>query len=269
MERPVTVVVPLVPQHDVFVPSLLQSLTRDRDLIRKVVLARSSVNRSQIDALREWTGELSKEHSIPVDLLPDRARRTAGANRNRGWCSSNSEYTAFLDADDSYAEGRLGCLVDVAEAFGSNLVLHDFWYSRESECDVVLDSWSLDDVIHTDSIFSATFPNGRNRSSEGTIPGDTNILIPQESDRPLQVGHGYAFVRTKIRSQVQFGLRYPGEDGQFCRDVLWSLGRVDYIPARLATYRRELTAERQADYRDKLTRRLRSVRDIGWSALKP
>jgi len=235
MAKPITLVIPLVPKHDQYLPDLLSGLGADRVLIDKVVLARSELPSWKRRAFSRWADDLAQKIGVRVETSSTSKRCTAGINRNRGWQISNSMYTAFVDADDSYSASRLHLLLNVAEEFNSNLVLHDYWLPHELQESAAPDIWGMDEVVQDDVLLEATFPVGRDRHSEGRNPGDTNINVPPMT-REQRVAHGHTLVRTDIYPAIRFGPIYPGEDGQFCRDVLWFLGRVSYVPARLAVY---------------------------------
>ena len=254
-EKLITVVVPLVPAHDHFVPNLIMQLSHEKEQISRVILARSSASDASALNLRELVEPLSHDCNIEISILPTRQQKLAGQNRNRGWHSVETVYTAFLDADDEYARNRLTTLVEVAESEGSDLVLHDFMLRGTAEGEIPVSTWSSDDLIRTSELYIATFPNGRSRHLEGLDPGDTNIVIPANPTNHRGVHHGHTFVRTQLRQKYRFSNLYPGEDGQFCRDILWDMNRVTYVPAPLSAYRPELSAERDADLTLKVRRR--------------
>lgn len=266
--RPITVVIPLVEAHDHHLADLFQTLAAEAALIREVVVARSLLSRQLATEYSSWAHSLGHEHQLQVRVVATGRRATAGENRNRGWAEATTKYVAFMDADDLYVSGRLGAMLSVADGFESNLVLHDFWASEATWHESPRDEWGLVDVVHTDDLFAATFPAGRDRGSEGLVPGDTNIIVPSVNGASSTVHHGHTLVRTSVIDAVRFGRRYPGEDGQFCRDVLWNLGKVDYIPARLSIYRSELTAESHTGLWAKSVRRLRSVPELGINAFR-
>lgn len=267
--RRVTVVIPVVETHDRYIPEVLESISSDRDVIDSVVLARSGLPDERVGTYQRFADQLSLRSGIPLDVASTRRRMTAGLNRNRGWALSKSPYTAFIDADDLYVPRRLTKMLSVADKFSSNLVLHDYWGTTGPVANGQEEDWAMSDVISSEQLMKATFPHGRNRRAEGSVPGDTNIIIPDWVGENRTAHPGHVLVRTDIRERVVFGPRYPGEDGQFCRDVLWDLGSVHYIPARLSIYRRELSAERESTILDKIHRRVHATRDLGLRALNP
>lgn len=254
-----TVVVPLVKAHDHHIPELLRTLAFETDVIEAVVIARSSLKLGRVESYSQWLLGLGSRVGVNVRLESSPKQATAGENRNRGWSAASSEFVAFVDADDLYVSGRLGMMLSVATTFNSNLVLHDFWNSEDEWRSSPADDWSMEDVLHTEQLFSATFPNGRDRDREGITPGDTNVSIPPSNGRSHAATQGHTLVRTSISQLVSFGSRYPGEDGQFCRDVLWEMGRVEFIPSRLSVYRASLSAETRMGYGRRALRKLRRI----------
>ena len=264
----ITLVLPLVAQHDQYVSDVLKRLGDDTSYVSQVVLARSGLSKRDLETYLRWASELSVDSGLKVTVSALSRHATAGENRNRGWGYSTSRFTAFVDADDTYMPGRLGLLLQVAEQFDASMVLHDHFYSDEAPYPFALSDFDPNSVVGPSELMAATFPGGRRRHLEGRIPGDTNIELPPGTEGLGRVGHGYAFVKTSLRDEIQYGLRYPGEDGQFCRDVLWNVGGVYYLPTPLATYRRELSAEYGASLRDKLSRRVRAIPELGLEALR-
>lgn len=245
-EKPITVVIPLAPTHAPFLPQVVNQLIDDRHLIRSVIVASSSTGKRALKELERSGRQIQEQCGIPIQIVPTRRQQLAGENRNRGWDIVETQYTAFLDADDLYAPRRLTSLFEVIESKSPDLVLHGFRITDAKVRDLVFDDWSLDDVIGPEALYAETFKSGRIRRNEGKHPGDTNIVVPSSRGGLLNVCHGHIVVRTSLRDTHRYGTLYPGEDGQFCRDVLWSQNRVVYVPAQLSIYRPDLSAERSA-----------------------
>ncbi len=256
VDQSITVVVPLVPAHDHFLPNLIGQLSSERDVIAKVVLARSSARSRNMRELFGTVRRLEADYGVRINVLATHRQQLAGQNRNRGWHNVQTPFTAFLDADDEYAQDRLSTLMQVAESENSDLVLHDFML-KERETDVLpMATWSTQDLIRTEYLYEATFAEGRDRAREGRTPGDTNVRVPQEGAKVRRVHHGHVLVRTEMRKTYAFSNLYPGEDGQFCRDILWGGGRVVYVPAQLSAYRPHMSAETSAGLTLRIRRRI-------------
>jgi len=215
-----------------------------------------------MEALMKSVNALRAEYDIQIEVSATRRQQLAGQNRNRGWDQVSTPFTAFLDADDEYSENRLAHLVEVAQSEASDLVLHDFLL-KDSDSDSVLDDkFCLEDLLRTPELFDATFPDGRNRPREGRQPGDTNITIPPNATKHQTVHHGHVLVRTSLRQDFRYGNLYPGEDGQFCRDILWAKRQVTYVPAKLSAYRPNLSAESSAKLSLRTRRKLARIAQL-------
>jgi hypothetical protein len=230
------VVVPLAPAHDQHLPGLIEQLAHESSSIERILICRSSDNLKSHSLLWELIDFLGNHHQLRIELMLTRPHQSAGRNRNAGWKAADAEFTAFVDADDIYASGRLNSMLNVATEYKSDLVVHDFLVPNESLFVFPEDKWEFEDLIHSEALSLATFPYGRDRTCEGSSPGDTNIQIPPNHKNRQGVHHGHMMVRTDLRNSYQFGDLYPGEDGQLCRDILWGRGRVVFIPARLSAY---------------------------------
>lgn len=246
----VGVVIPCVEAHDRFLGPLLQSLKPDSGLIDKVVVARSGLRKSAIQAYRIRLAEMQSSFQLtfPIELSPSTKRQTAGQNRNRGWELISSPLTAFLDADDLYVPQRITKL-HALHSFNSpvNLIVHNYIRASKSSPKA---PWEMQEnfppneveLVRNEAIFNRTFQRERRRELEGTSPGDTNLLIPRSTRGEWPVAHGHVFVSTPVREHVRFFEGPPGpyggfEDGQFCRDVLEHLGGVLYSSEVMSLYR--------------------------------
>ena len=269
MAKPITVVIPLVPAHDFFVAELLVSLTNEAALIEEVLICRSGLTTHDQAAFQTLLASASAAVPFPVRALTTGKRQTAGENRNRGAAATRTSFIAFMDADDVYAPGRLSLLIDIAQSQNSNLVIHDFCSIEDD-----LPFWpgvssGFPDIVSSGALYEATFPGGRNSVLADSTTGEANLRLPHSLRSEHSIAHGHTFVRDSVFDRIQFSGIYPGEDGQFCRAVLWELGGVNYIPARLSTYRPSLSAKNQSTPRDKAIRRFREIKSFGWRALRP
>ena len=74
----------------------LQSVADQTFQVTEIIV----VDDASTDNTIETVSEYSKNSSIAIRLLPSNRNAGPGSARNRGWDSSNSDYIAFLDADD-------------------------------------------------------------------------------------------------------------------------------------------------------------------------
>jgi glycosyltransferase involved in cell wall biosynthesis len=197
----------------------------------KLIIAASSQNRSTVEYLNTVTRNLP----FVTEILPTSGPLYAGSNRNRGLKKSTSDYVTFCDADDSFSKKRLQVLLQIAEEFDPDLILHN--YSRLKPL-IYLNSLNFtDDLITQNDLHHSTFPNGlRKREQETGIGGDTNLILPPYAKSGWRIAHGSATVKTSIN--LEYGDMPFGEDGQFCRDILFSGKKVCYTPNKLTNYER-------------------------------
>lgn len=234
-----SIVVPITPTHDRYLPSLIANLSSSTCSIESVIIARSELRDSERSRYQDHLDRVSTENSIkfPIILSSIQKKQLAGANRNRGWSEVKSAWTSFCDADDWYSPFRLNRMVDVARQTKSNLVCHNYFLNEPTLTKQTEEEGRLLAPVPSDLIFEHTFPRGsRDRELEGSSSGDTNLVVPSDSGKFWPVHHAHLLVNNSVRGQIGFGELPRGEDGQFCRDVLWELGGVTYIPLKLSAY---------------------------------
>lgn len=227
----IDIVIPIIPAHHVYLVRLLHEIRSSIVLPDKLIIAASSQNTSTVEYLTTVTRNLP----FATEILPTSETLYAGSNRNRGLKKSTSNYVTFCDADDSYSRNRLQFLLRIAKEFDPDLILHN--YSRLKPL-VYLNSLKLtDDFITQNELYQSTFPNGlRKRGQETGIGGDTNLILPTFAKRSWKIAHGNATVKTSIN--FEYSDRAFGEDGQFCRDILFSGKKVYFTPNKLTNYER-------------------------------
>jgi len=265
MRGNMTVVVPLAPSHVNFLPGLFEQLTPDAGVIDRVIVCRSQLKKRQQREFLHFLRGLANRAGLKVSLSADDGMQLAGENRNKGLQLADTEYTAFLDADDHYMPQRLTRITQTLRSSASDLLLHDFLLEPTYPPTFSAPVWTNSDFVVADRLFQSTFPYGRQRNSEGTSPGDTNIQLP-DTHAGHQVAHGHMTIRTELRRSFAFGTLHPGEDGQFCRDLLWAGKAVVYIfrmPSRRITHlcpRRPLSAS-ATDWQEKSHMELSEIGD--------
>jgi hypothetical protein len=235
---PFSLVLPLHPRHDRFVSKFLRGLTHESALVRELVIARSETSSSRGQAFEKAVTRELRNLGLSFDLsfVFSRGRMTAGQNRNAAIAVASSEFVVMSDADDEYSPHRLRTLAEHIHQTEPDLVLHHYFLSSEAEGFTYIPPGEIT-CLNEGQLFAATFPEGyRNRIEEGTFPGDTNICLPGELKSLLRVHHGHIAVRKTIADNVSFGTLTSGEDGQYCRDVLWNGYKVLYLGHALSRY---------------------------------
>jgi len=177
------------------------------------------------------------ETQITLAAIEGKAREAP--NRNRGWSLVKTRYTAFLDADDVYSNGRLTLLEETANMTNAALLLNELSLSREDLLDArnftVQDF--LDKLINAEPIRSTTFGNDlfpfHWENFDGKNP--TSLKIPAEFGK-VEIPHAHSFVLTKLRDEVTYRDIYPGSDGLFCQEVLARQANVYIVPLKLSAW---------------------------------
>ena len=182
-----------------------------------------------------------------VKLTTQNLRTFSGAARNRGWRLATSEWVVFLDADDTYVINMLKIIKNAIDICGdANLILHGYQYNNKKfflkkfESDFV----KIDQIVGPAEILQSTLEYMKNQNTLNNV--SSNIAIPFNSFGITEVHHGHATVRNSIYDEIKYKEIQKAEDGLFCRDVLFSLGGVYFIPAKLSIYN-----DRFSSWRDK------------------
>ncbi len=234
-----SVVIPLHPRHDKFLLKLLPSFRVESHLIRELIIARSETGLSERRVFEQDVRDVVNRLGLSFDLnfVFSEEKLTAGENRNAAVAFATSDYVVMCDADDDYSPYRLRMLVDCIEKTKPDLLLHHYFLSTESESYSYMPPQLLK-YVETDGLFNATFPEGvRNRSHEGSVPGDTNVHLPIELSSSLRIHHGHVAIRRSVSKKIVYGSFSSGEDGQYCRDILSAGYIVTFIPHALSRYR--------------------------------
>lgn len=227
----ISVVIPIIPKHNQYLRNLVLSLASGSTKPAEIIISGSSQTRESCIFLNK----IAESSPIPMRVITSPLCLPPGINRNNGWEISTSDYVTFCDADDTYSRKRIEILQDIASTSSADLILHNYarlkpqWYLEFLPRSSVL--------LNERQIFESTFPDGyRDIKRELGNSGDTNILLPVGAHKSWRIPHGHATVKRTL--EIRYGAKFAGEDGQFCRDVLFSGNRVVYSPSKLSNYDR-------------------------------
>jgi glycosyltransferase involved in cell wall biosynthesis len=234
MPKAFSIVIPVVEQHDKFLPTLIAEISREAHLIEEIIICRSGLDGSKRNQYLNWLNQLSinRGKRIPICLESSRQSRKAGYNRNLGAQKAKSDWIAFVDADDSYSSIRFSILSKVIEKNPTaNLILHSYTYEAE------LDEYPLIQKMQARS-FEAVLNETLYKENYGGTHSeeDTNINVPFSTGGRSRVHHGHVTVRKIVFEKIQYLTEGTAEDGKFCKRVLREMGGVLYLPVPLSIY---------------------------------
>lgn len=237
----VDVVIPIVERHDRFLPGLFRDLESDIPVLGKVIVARSELDEFELNSYSNWVQALAEGSGlfgkIVISSVESAAREAP--NRNRGWNLATSDFTAFMDADDSYVHGRLTLLESLAVKLNADLIIHGYVSDSSKLTSVsseLFQSKQVKAVRSHQLRFHAFEQDSTLEDLSEDISGlNRNLIIPSDSDR-TEVHHAHTFVRTSLREKYEFRDIYPGSDRVFCQEILRDSSSVYYIPLALSSW---------------------------------
>jgi len=200
-----SIVIPLYPPHFKFLDKLLKNINDfridDGYTIKEIVL--SSSQTSDLD--------ITCPSKYPIIIHKTMDKCNAAMNRNRGWQKVTGNWIVFLDADDYYHPDKLFITHKAILQYPEiNCIVHS--YKSGKVYDTFLNKIDTYNIISNETIFNATFPDGKWVQAKD-IPGGTNICEPAK----IPISHGIVTVRREsiIRYNEKLNI---SEDGIFCRE---------------------------------------------------
>jgi glycosyltransferase involved in cell wall biosynthesis len=233
-----TVVIPLIPQHDFEIKRILRLLAKEQHLIKEVIICRSETKISEASIKRryaKYANSVGFDREINVNCVSSIARD--GTNRNRGWQTATTEYVAFMDADDLYAEMRLTKLIEAFKSTRADGILHSYSSSvlpREF-CD-------------TPEIATRTISVKKNEIG-------VDCLVDSLGNE-LKVHFAHITVRNQVKDSLMFTDRFPGADWEFATQLVSQGFNVQYLNQELSAWSRNRSTRYKARlYRMKLAKK--------------
>lgn len=219
-----TVIIPLIPQHDFEIKRILKILVSEQDLIKQVIICRSET-RDLGEAAKKKYSRDAKSVGFKKEIIVDSVRGVArdGTNRNRGWHKVNTEFVAFMDADDLYSTNRLSLILETFRTTDADVVVHNYNSTGNNSSNFEnLNAFQLKNC--------KVFLEKKDNSSDFLADMDGNAL---------KVHFAHICVRNEIRNRLMFTDRFPGADWEFATSLV-ALGiEMRFIDAELSAWNRK------------------------------
>ena len=227
MEK-VSVVIPLIPQHDSELLRIFKEISNESEIISEVIICRSETigifSNYTLRRYIKWAHAAGLTSKIILSSIKDSA--PDGVNRNRGWEIATGNYVVFLDADDSYARNRISSVISTMKHNNYDLFLHN--YALEEE--------SLAEVLRKDTALQAVSL----KVSDSHLSKDGLDPITDSSGNVLQIHHAHISIRnSSIVRKLKFTNRFPGADTEFCKRAVSSELNCGYSSLKLSKWSRD------------------------------
>lgn len=239
-----SIVVPLVKDHDAYVPKLFAALSIERELVTEIIIARSQLPGDQNEQFERYIKTCASNAKLigKEVIIKSESKQNAAQNRNVGGIQAKSDWICFLDADDEYSKYRLRYLSEIIKIHSeANLILHSYTYKNE------LSNWPM----------PTNFEKNKYKISKeiqkflvAKDQKDTNLKVPVQGSGLNRIHHGHITVKNEAFRKIRFQVDQPGkEDGIFCNSVLKEFGSAYYLPIALSIYNIERSATNKSPLR--------------------
>lgn len=229
-----SIVIPVIPKHFKYIPTLLSELNQESILIGEVLICASSVTDASRRNLEVMVENYS--NSLSVRIFSTTESRTAGENRNIGWGKANFEFISFLDADDIYHPNRLNLISRIIDENKIDALVHDYFRLAPRSLFSMSKIFQFK-VVNTASLLAANIVRLKTILPPGEIySGESNLELPDTLKISSRVHHGHLVVRRTI--PLRYSSRRFGEDGELVVDLLKSNYNLVYINVKLSIYDR-------------------------------
>ena len=224
----ISIVIPLYPPHFSYIPKILNQLEKQTIQPDEIIIAASEVINQD---------ELKKNiNNDKIILITSKDKQPVGINRNMGMNVANGDIILFMDADDIYHNEKIEITKYFFSNYNCDLFLHSYhplfrkFYNKFIEMKLPTIKKNNEYLEDTELLYSQTFINSRDREKELGIKGDTNIKSK------IAIHHGVIAINKKIKEKYKYTDMIAGEDGKFCRDILFDKNYVIAADLKLMFY---------------------------------
>ncbi len=222
----VSIVIPIYPPHFHLLPSLINQIEKQTEQPDEIIIAASETTTKTI---YEYLSKINLSILKKIKVTTSENKQFAGINRNMGIKKASGDIIIFMDADDIYHKRKIEISKKIYEKHNYDLLIHSYGNKNENIDNIIMkDEY---DIIITDEIYNNTFKNGRNREQETGYQGNTNLWAN------FPIHHGVITISNKMRKYEYTDLRM-GEDGKFCRDILYDKNKVIMVNLKLMSYQK-------------------------------
>ena len=227
----ISVIIPCYPPHFNKMPTILSDVQKQTVQPIEIIVAMSQTTDERALILKEaW----HKFVDVPLSVVNIQRPQMAGINRNMGATHAKGTHLMFIDADDRIHRQKIEVTEYLIKKYDPNIILHSFFFKKNiKELNFEIDLEKIEPV-QNQTLFDRTFgnPPKRNNEYERTVGnGRTNVMCP------FRIHHGFPVVKREIWEKVRYTNWPRGEDGKFCRDILWNIGGMIAIPEILMVYK--------------------------------
>ncbi len=222
----VSIVIPIYPPHFHLLPSLINQIEKQTEKPDEIIIAASETTTKTI---YEYLSNINITILRIIKVITSDNKQFAGINRNMGIKKAIGDIIIFMDADDIYHKRKIEISKKLYEKHNYDLLIHSYGNKNQN-----IDNITINDnynILTTDEIYMNTFKNGRNINEETGYQGNTNLWAN------FPIHHGVITISKKMRKYEYTDLRM-GEDGKFCRDILYDKNKVIMVNLKLMSYQK-------------------------------
>lgn len=180
-----------------FIDRALTSALTQQDVSLEVVVIDDGSTDATVEVVKGWA---ARDDRVRLVISP--VNQGPAGSRNLGIEAARGRWIAVLDADDAFADGRLGRLVQLAQAGGAQMIVDNFYFYDAR-------------AGRSDGVGLARTPQSETLSLEAFVKGAC----------PFNAEADYGLLKPMVLRAFAGGIRYDmrqrhGEDFRFAFDLM-------------------------------------------------